>query len=193
MHANFRRTHSPSRLAIGLRVGSSVYIHQMNRVNSRNDFGHDDSTIKNCSGGNVTSAGWQVTLCDPMWPVSSRSGVTTLRTAIRLLHLLLIFTDRLRQVFRRTIDQYVVVESVFAGQIFRRTLCAYAALSTMTLYICESFVFEHTRLSRVACSVSHNLSRTLSVLLHFGVFHVVLQCAFSRCLFYCSFKSVFTM
>jgi len=22
-----------------------VYIHQMNRVNSRNDFGHDDSTI----------------------------------------------------------------------------------------------------------------------------------------------------
>ena len=24
----------------------SVYIHQMNRVNSRNDFGHDDNTIK---------------------------------------------------------------------------------------------------------------------------------------------------
>jgi len=23
----------------------SVYIHQMNRVNSRNDFGHEDSTI----------------------------------------------------------------------------------------------------------------------------------------------------
>ena len=23
----------------------SVYIHRMNRVNSRNDFGHDDSTI----------------------------------------------------------------------------------------------------------------------------------------------------
>ena len=33
-------------------------------------------------GGNVTSAGWQVTLCDPMWHVSSRSGVATLRTAI---------------------------------------------------------------------------------------------------------------
>jgi len=25
-------------------------------------------------GGNVTSAGWQVTLCDPIWYVSSRSG-----------------------------------------------------------------------------------------------------------------------
>jgi len=37
-------------------------------------------------GGNVTSAGWQVTLCDPMWHVSSRSGVATLRTAIHLLH-----------------------------------------------------------------------------------------------------------
>ena len=36
-------------------------------------------------GGNVTSAGWQVTLCDPMWHVTSRSGVATLRTAIQLL------------------------------------------------------------------------------------------------------------
>jgi len=36
-------------------------------------------------GGNVTSAGWQVTLCDPIWHVSSRSGVETLRTAIHLL------------------------------------------------------------------------------------------------------------
>jgi len=36
-------------------------------------------------GGNVTFAGWQVTLCDPMWHVSSRSGVATLRTAIHLL------------------------------------------------------------------------------------------------------------
>jgi len=36
-------------------------------------------------GGNVTSAGWQVTLCDPMWHVSSRSGVATLQ------HLLLTY------------------------------------------------------------------------------------------------------
>jgi len=36
-------------------------------------------------GGNVTSAGWQVTLCDPMWHVNSRSSVATLRTAIHLL------------------------------------------------------------------------------------------------------------
>ena len=35
--------------------------------------------------GNVTSAGWQVTLCDLMRHVSSRSGVATLRTAIHLL------------------------------------------------------------------------------------------------------------
>ena len=26
-------------------LAATVYIHQMNRVNSRNDFGHDDSTI----------------------------------------------------------------------------------------------------------------------------------------------------
>jgi len=28
-------------------------------------------------GWNVTSAGWQVTLCDPIWHVSSGSGVAT--------------------------------------------------------------------------------------------------------------------
>jgi len=28
-----------------LHTRRSVYIHQMNRANSRNDFGHDDSTI----------------------------------------------------------------------------------------------------------------------------------------------------
>jgi len=36
-------------------------------------------------GGNVTTAGWQVKLCDPMWHESSSSGVATLRTAIHLL------------------------------------------------------------------------------------------------------------
>ena len=51
--------------------------------------------------GNVTSAGWQVTLCDPISHVSSRSGVATLRTAIHLLltyftYLLTWTGDRLR-------------------------------------------------------------------------------------------------
>ena len=42
--ASFRRTHSPSRLAWS-EGWCSVYIHQMNRVKSRNDLGHDDSAI----------------------------------------------------------------------------------------------------------------------------------------------------
>ena len=43
--ANFRRTHSPSRLAwVGGHPALSVHS-SMNRVNSRNDFGHDDSTM----------------------------------------------------------------------------------------------------------------------------------------------------
>jgi len=37
-------------------------------------------------GGNFTSAGWQVTLCDPIWHVSFRSGETYLRTATSLLY-----------------------------------------------------------------------------------------------------------
>ena len=45
--ANFRRTQPKSTgLVWGLAATRrSVYIRQMNRVNSRNDFGHDDSTI----------------------------------------------------------------------------------------------------------------------------------------------------
>ena len=36
------------------------------------------------SHGNVTSAGWQVTLCDPIWHVSFHSGVVLVaQTAIR--------------------------------------------------------------------------------------------------------------
>ena len=51
-------------------------------------------------GGNVTSAGWQVTLCDPIWHVSSNSGVATLRTAIHLLlTYLLTYLLLLRAVF----------------------------------------------------------------------------------------------
>ena len=39
-------------------------------------------------GGNITSAGWQVTLCDPTWHVISRSGEACLRTAIYSVYLL---------------------------------------------------------------------------------------------------------
>jgi len=39
-----------------------------------------------------------VTLCDPMWHVSSRSGVATLRTAIHLLLLLLLYILALEMV-----------------------------------------------------------------------------------------------
>jgi len=46
--ANSRRTRSPSRSAWSegwWPPGAQSTIHQMNPVNSRNDFGHDDSTI----------------------------------------------------------------------------------------------------------------------------------------------------
>jgi len=54
-------------LGCGLAVTRrSVYIHQMNRVNSRNDFGHEDSTINitisiiKSSDKSTTSAGLQI-------------------------------------------------------------------------------------------------------------------------------------
>ena len=36
---------------------------------------HPSGVAKSGKGGKVTSAGWQVTLCDPIWHVISRSGV----------------------------------------------------------------------------------------------------------------------
>ena len=53
--------------------------------------------VTSLQGRNVTSAAWQVTLCDPMWHVSSYSGVATLRTAIHLILTYLFYvlaTDR---------------------------------------------------------------------------------------------------
>ena len=56
-------------------------------------------------GGNVSSAGWQVTLCDPMWHVSSRSDVATLRTAVHLLlTYLLTYLLKLREMFATVIS-----------------------------------------------------------------------------------------
>jgi len=52
-------------------------------------------------GGNVTSAGWQVTLCDPMWHVSSRSGVATSRTLVTYL---LTYSTELRNALGRRQD-----------------------------------------------------------------------------------------
>jgi len=56
-----------------------------NQLNSSLQCSSEIRTLDYNKGGNVTSAGWQVALCDPMRHVSSCSGVATLRTAIHLL------------------------------------------------------------------------------------------------------------
>ena len=48
-------------------------------------------------GGNVDSAGWQVTLCDPVWHVNSRSGEAScelLYSVYLYLYLLVVVVDR---------------------------------------------------------------------------------------------------
>jgi len=61
---------------IGVRQVNSA-LHPSGVAKSSTSFGWG-------KGGNVTSAGWQVTLCDPKWYVSSRSGVG--RSACKLLY-----------------------------------------------------------------------------------------------------------
>jgi len=59
------------------------------------------------NGGNVTSAGWQVILCDPIWYVSSRSGVVLVaQTAIRFLTFL---TLSLTMVLSIELEQILVL------------------------------------------------------------------------------------
>jgi len=65
-----------SRRSPGLQVNSALHPSGVAKSSTSFSWG---------KGGNVTSAGWQVTLCDSMWHVSSRSGVATLRTGIHLL------------------------------------------------------------------------------------------------------------
>ena len=52
-------------------------------------------------GGNVTSARQQVTLCDPVWHVSSRSGEVSSRTAIFVYFTLLLPHSRFQQLRAR--------------------------------------------------------------------------------------------
>jgi len=69
-------------------------------------------------GGNVTSAGWQVTLCDPIWYVSSRSGDGCLQAAIRLLHFTFTFYSLLdRANNRQRLMRIVIISEIaeFAG------------------------------------------------------------------------------
>ena len=56
----------------------------MGWIGSYNSAPGSLNRVPTCSGKgrNITSVGWQVTLRDPIWRVSSRSRVVTLRTAI---------------------------------------------------------------------------------------------------------------
>jgi len=72
-------------------------------------------------GGNVTSAGWRVTLCDPVRHVSSRSGVATLRTAIHLLLTQLLCILRSWSVRVRATDEVFRESTLLFG---RRVTCA---------------------------------------------------------------------
>jgi len=75
-------------------------------------------------GGNVTSVGWQVTLCDPMWHVSSRSDVATLRAAIHTCYLLTYLLYIARQ--WRRFDSYLC-RLVFAAILWAKLSEMFAA------------------------------------------------------------------
>jgi len=64
------RSRVPSQVLAQLRTTINSALHPSGVAKSNTSFARG-------KGGNVTSAGWQVTLCDPIWHVSSRSGVAT--------------------------------------------------------------------------------------------------------------------
>ena len=83
------------------------------------------------NGGNVSSAGWQVTLCDPMWHASFRSGVANLRTAVLLL--LPCYFTRL-PVRCVKLVRSVDVRPSYSASVFRRLLKTFLLRYDMRCY-----------------------------------------------------------
>jgi len=65
-------------------------------------------------GRNVTSAVWHVTLCDPIWHVSSRSSVAMLHCKLLYPHTLLYLTKSNKTPERHTLARVHIVESGLA-------------------------------------------------------------------------------
>ena len=99
----------------------------------------------------MTSAGWQVTLCDPMWHVSSRSGVATLRTAIHLLLRFVGFT------FLSTAVFFSVTHSLFHSRL-------------KTFLFCKSFAYRSLSFSSSGLTTSTSQTFTVKLLLSVPVF-----------------------
>jgi len=118
-------------------------------------------------GGNVTSAGWQVTLCDPIWHVNSRSGaVLVAQTAIRILniqHIIAVYCHEIYSVpslhdARISFDHVLIQSSVHSSCIHNYwiLLLSYCAnvlminwnfISSLSLMlpICSCFFHEEYR------------------------------------------------
>jgi len=109
-------------------------------------------------GGNVTSVGWQVTLCDPMWHVSSRSNVATLRTAIHLLltYLLTLLSHPyflLRPSHKNAGDTALQSRPGLFGTLCR-TACAVVPPSSHDIRPCRRTCVKQVRFKRGFTSLS---------------------------------------
>ena len=78
--------------------------------------------------GNVTSAGWQVILCDPIWHVSYRSGaVLVAQTAIRFLTLHIEAFTRLKVFCVQFTHEGTTAYSITAKLVFHSIVTGYTA------------------------------------------------------------------
>jgi len=101
--------------------------------------------IGSTQGGNVTSAGWQVTLCDPMWHMSSRSGVATLRTAI---HLLLV-------TYARTGSSAISLDPVHVGLHWIHTRTGSSVISLDPVHVGLHWIHTRSRSSLISLNPVH--------------------------------------
>ena len=98
-------------------------------------------------GGNVTSAGWQVILCDPIWHVSSRSGQACGETAISGYFTLLNFTFYVFIALYRVPSSVCRPRRVTKGICTSLTVCALASRPLVR-------VSDSAAAKRSACSSS---------------------------------------
>jgi len=98
---------------------SQLSLHPSGVAKSSTNFGWG-------KGRNVTSAGWQITLCDSMSHVSSHSSVATLRTAVHLLLTYFVQGSDV-DVMRKRAERFGEVTSTQLGKVGR-----------VKVYVCSS-------------------------------------------------------
>ena len=108
---------------------------QVNSASHPSEVAKSSTSFSRGKGGNVTSAGWQITQCDPIWHVSyHNSEAKLLLTAICLLLTLpLLSLPRLLPLLWSYLLQHIWAQCVSKTLEIYKFLCWFATIPTVSM------------------------------------------------------------